>query len=123
MRGEMGDSREDFYLEANVLQVLGVFLDDLLNQVRVSGAQIRRGRLIELKLKPPPQVRGVKGVIPVPAHRRSPGPVYEGQVLEDLQHDVVGQVTPVLCWIQGEAGCPTLLSLSCLLMGGEDPAL
>ncbi len=44
-------------------------LDDLLNEVRVSGAQVRRSRLIELKLKSPPQVRGVKDVIPAAAHR------------------------------------------------------
>lgn len=42
------------YLEADILQVLGVLLDDLLNEVRVSGAQVRRSRLIELKLKSPP---------------------------------------------------------------------
>ncbi|KAG7244933.1 hypothetical protein INR49_024330 [Caranx melampygus] len=42
---------------ADILQVLGMLLDDLLNEVRVSGAQVRRGRLIELKLKPPPQRR------------------------------------------------------------------
>lgn len=95
-RGGMGDSREGSYLEADVLQVLGVLLDDLLNEVRVSGAQVRRGRLIELKLKPPPQIRGVKDVIPAAAHRRGPGPVHQGQMLEDLQDDVVGQVTPVL---------------------------
>lgn len=56
------------YLEADILQVLGVPLDDLLNEVRVSGAQVRRSRLIELKLKSPPQVRGVKDVIPAAAH-------------------------------------------------------
>lgn len=50
----MGDSREASYLEADILQVLGVLLDDLLNEVRVSGAQVRRRRLIELKLKSPP---------------------------------------------------------------------
>lgn len=89
----------------------------------MSGAQVRRGRLIELKLKPPPKVRGVKDVIPATAHGRGPGPVYEGQVLEDLQDDMVGQVTPVLCWSQGEAGRPPLLSLSPLLTGGEGLAL
>lgn len=36
----MGDSRGGSYLEADVLQVLGVLLDDLLNEVRVSGAQV-----------------------------------------------------------------------------------
>lgn len=74
----MGDSREGSYFEADVLQVLGMLLDDLLNEVRVSGAQVRRGWLIELKLKPPPQLRGVKDVIPAAAHRRGLGPVYEG---------------------------------------------
>lgn len=100
-----------------------MLLDDLLNEVRVSGAQVRRGRLIELKLKPPPQVGGVKDVIPAPAHRWGPGPVYEWQMLEDLQDHVVGQVTPVLCWRQGEAGRPPLLSLGPLLMGRECRAL
>lgn len=28
------------YLEADILQVLGVLLDNLLNEVRVSGAQV-----------------------------------------------------------------------------------
>lgn len=67
----------DFYLKANILQVLGVLLDDLLNKVRVSGAQVRCGRLVELKLEPPPQVRGVKDIIPATAHRRCLGPVYQ----------------------------------------------
>lgn len=93
---ERATAGEGSHLEADVLQVLGVLLDDLLNEVRVSGAQVRRGRLIELKLESPPQVRGVKHVIPAAAHGRGPGPVDEGQVLEDLQDDVVGQVTPVL---------------------------
>lgn len=95
-RGEMSDSREGSYLKADVLQVLCVPLDDLLNEVRVSGAQVRRSRLIELKLKSPPQVRGVKDVIPAAANRRGPGPVYEGQMLKDLLDDMVGKVTPVL---------------------------
>ena len=63
------------YFEANILQVLGVLLDDLLNEVRVSGAQVRGGGLIELKLKLPPQVRCVKDVIPAPAHGGGSGPV------------------------------------------------
>lgn len=65
----MGSSTEGFYLEANVLQVLGMLFDDLLNELRVSGAKVRPGRLIELKLKPPPQVGGVKHIIPAPARR------------------------------------------------------
>lgn len=85
-----------FYLEADVLQVLGMPLDDLLNEVRMSGAQVRRGRLIKLELKPPPQIGGVKDVIPAAGDGRGPGPVHQGQVLEDLQDDMVGQVTPVL---------------------------
>ena len=93
---EWDDSREGSYLEADVLQVLCVLLDDLLNEVRVSGAQVRRGRPIELKLEPPPQIRGVKDVIPVAAHGRGPGTVHQGQILEDLQDDVAGQVSPVL---------------------------
>lgn len=84
------------YLEADILQVLGVLLDDLLNEVRVSGAQIGRGRLVELKLKLPPQVRRVKDVVPAAAHGRDPGAVHQRQVLEDLQHHVVRQVAPVL---------------------------
>lgn len=66
---DRGGERESSYFEADILQVLCVLLDDLLNEVRVSGVQVRRGRLIELKLKPPPKVRGVKDVIPAPAHR------------------------------------------------------
>lgn len=120
---ERATAGEGSHLEADVLQVLGVLLDDLLNEVRVSGAQVRCSRLIELKFKSPPQVRRVKDVIPAAAHRRGPGPVDEGQMLEDLQDDVVGQVTPVLYWSQGEAGRPPLLSLSPLFMGGEGLAL
>lgn len=56
------------YLEADILQVLGVLLDNLLNEVRVSGAQVRRRRLIELELESPPQVRGVKDIVPAAAH-------------------------------------------------------
>lgn len=111
------------YLETDILQVLGVLLDNLLNEVRVSGAQVRRRRLIELKLESPPQVRGVKDIVPAAAHRRGPGAVYEGQVLEDLQDDVVRQVTPVFCWRQGKSGCLLLLSLSPLLLRGERLAL
>lgn len=59
---------EGSYFEANILQVLGVLLDDLLNEVGVSGAQVRRGWLIELKLEPSPQVGHVKHVVPAPAH-------------------------------------------------------
>lgn len=77
-------SRGGSYLEADVLQVLGVFLDDLLNEVRVSGAKVRRSGLIELKLKSPPQVRSVKDVIPAATHRRRPGTIHQGQMLEDL---------------------------------------
>lgn len=78
--------------------MLRVPLDDLLNEVRVSGAQVRRRRLVQLKLKPPPQVRRVKDVVPAAAHGRDPGAVHQGQVLEDLQHHVVRQVAPVLGW-------------------------
>lgn len=117
------------YLKADILQVLGVFLDDLLNEVRVSGAQVRCGWLIELKLKPPPQVRDVKDVIPAPTHRRGPGPVHQGQMLEDLQDDVVRQVAPVLhrcaraARSRGATGSPALPSLSPLLVGRECLAL
>lgn len=34
----MRDGRGGSYFEANILQVLGMLLDDLLNEVRVSGA-------------------------------------------------------------------------------------
>lgn len=53
-----------------------MLLDDLLNEVRVSGAQVRRRRLVELELEPPPQVRRVKDVIPAAAHGRGPGAVH-----------------------------------------------
>lgn len=64
----------------------------------------------------------MKDVIPAAAHGRRPGPVHQGQMLEDLQDDVVGQAAPVL-WGQSEAGRPTLLTLGPLLMGGEGLAL
>lgn len=107
------------HLEADVLQVLGVLLDDLLNEVRVSGAQVRRRRLVELELEPPPQVRRVEDVVPAAAHGRGPGAVHQGQVLEDLQHHVVRQVAPVLG--RGPLLGP-LVSLGPLLLG-EGPAL
>lgn len=67
--GKGGQHRGEItYLEADILQVLCVLLDDLLNEVRVSGAQVRRSWLIELKLKSPPQGWGVKDVIPAAAH-------------------------------------------------------
>lgn len=67
--GGGGEHRGEIsHLEADVLQVLCVLLDDLLNEVRVSGAQVRRSWLIELKLKSPPQVWGVKDVVPGAAH-------------------------------------------------------
>ena len=93
---EWDDSREGSYLEADVLQVLCVLLDDLLNEVRVSGAQVRRGRLIELKLEPPPQVREVEDLVPVAAHGRGLRPVYQRQILKDLQDHVMRQSPPVL---------------------------
>lgn len=96
VKGEETTAGKRSYLEADILQVLGVPLDDLLNEVRVSRAQVRRSWLIELKLKSPPQVGGVKDVIPAAAHRRGPGPINKGQMLEDLQDDVVRQVAPVL---------------------------
>lgn len=65
----------------------------------------------------------MKDVVPAAAHGRGPGPVYEGQMLEDLQDDVVGQITPVHHCRQGEAGRPPLLSLNPLLMRGEGLAL
>lgn len=110
-------------LEADVLQVLGVLLDDLLYEVGVSGAEVRRRRLIELELEPPPQVRGVKDVVPAATHGRGPGAVHQGQVLEDLQDDVVRQVAPVLHWSHGEAGRHPLLSLSPPLLRREGVAL
>lgn len=116
MDGGVGDGRRrtsSLYLEADILQVLGVPLDDLLNEVRVSGAQVRRRRLVQLKLKPPPQVRRVKDVVPAAAHGRDPGAVHQGQVLEDLQHHVVRQVAPVLGW--SPPLCP-LVSLGLVLL-------
>lgn len=90
-----------------------MLLDDLLNEVRVSGAQVRRRRLVELELEPPPQVRRVKDVIPAAAHGRGPGTVHQGQVLEDLQHHMVRQVAPVL----GRSPSPgPLLSLGPVLL-------
>lgn len=106
-------------LEADILQVLCVLLDDLLNEVRVSGAQVRRSWLIELKLKSPPQVRGVKDVVPAAAHGRSPGAVHQGQMLEDLQHDVVRKVAPVCCRCLGQPGRSPLLVHSSLILAGQ----
>lgn len=106
-------------LEADILQVLCVLLDDLLNEVRVSGAQVRRSWLIELKLKSPPQVWGVKDVVPAAAHRRNPGTVHQGQMLEDLQDDVVRQVAPVHQRGVGQPACPPFLVYSPLTLVGE----
>lgn len=56
------------YLEADILQVIGVPLDDLLDEVRVCGPQVRAGRLVQLKLEAAPQFRHVEGLVPAPAH-------------------------------------------------------
>lgn len=64
VKGERVDGREDSHFEADVMQVLGVLPDDLLDEVGVSGAQVKCSRLTELQLRPPPQIRGVKDVIP-----------------------------------------------------------
>lgn len=56
------------YLEADVLQVISVPLDDLLDEVWVRGPQVRAGRLIQLKLEAAPQFRHVEGLVPAPAH-------------------------------------------------------
>lgn len=108
--------RESSYFEANILQVLSVLLDDLLNEVGVSGAKVRSGRLIELELEPPPQVWHMKHVVPAPADRRGSSPVHQRQMLKDLQNDVVGQVAPVL-WCK--TGPEPLLSFSRFLFGRE----
>lgn len=42
-------------------------LDDLLDEVWVCGLQVRAGRLVELKLKAPPELRHVESLVPAPA--------------------------------------------------------
>ena len=82
--------------EADMLQVLSVLLGDLLDEDWVGGPQVGRGRLVQLKLKPPPQLRDVEYLVPAPTHRRHPGPVHQRKVPEDLQYHVMGQVSPAL---------------------------
>lgn len=52
------------YLEADVLQVVGVPLYDLLDEVWMCGLQIGASRLVELKLKASPQLRHVESLVP-----------------------------------------------------------
>lgn len=61
------------YLEADVLQVIGMSFDNLLDEVWVCSPQIRAGWLIELKFKAAPQLRHVEGLVPAPAHLRGNG--------------------------------------------------
>lgn len=85
--------------------MVGVPLDDLLDEVWVGGLQVRAGWLIELKLKAPPQLRHVEGMVPAAAHLGGEGPVQQRQVLEYLEQDLLGQAAPVRgvlvpLWIQ-----------------------
>ncbi len=83
------------HLEADVLQVVGVALDDLLDEVGVCGLQVGAGGLIELELEAPPELRRVEGPVPAVAHLRGEGPVQQRQVPEDVQQDLLGQQSPV----------------------------
>ena len=56
------------YLEAHILQVVGVLFDYLLDEVWVRGLQVGAGWLIQLELKAPPQLWHVKSLVPAPAH-------------------------------------------------------
>lgn len=56
------------YLEADILQVVGVPFDYLFDEIWVCGLQVRAGWLVQLKFKAPPQLWHVKGLIPPSAH-------------------------------------------------------
>lgn len=56
------------YLEADILQVVRMPLDDLFDEVWVCGLQVGAGWLVQLKLKASPQFWHVKGLVPAPAH-------------------------------------------------------
>ena len=73
-----------------------MFLNDLLDEVRVGGPEVGRGGLVELELEPAPQFGDVEDPVPVAAHGRGSGPVHQRHVLEHLQDHVGGQVPPVL---------------------------
>lgn len=75
--------------------MIGVPLDDLLYQVRMGGLQVRAGGLVELKLKAPPQLGHVEGLVPAAADLRGEGAVQERQELEDVEQDLLRQASPV----------------------------
>lgn len=56
------------YLEAHILQVVGVPFDYLLDEVWVCGLQVGAGWLIQFELKASPQLWHVKSLVPAPAH-------------------------------------------------------
>lgn len=59
-----------FYLEADILKVVGVAFNYLFDKVWVCGLQVRAGRLVQLKLKAAPQFWHVKGMVPATTYLR-----------------------------------------------------
>lgn len=72
------------YLEADILQVVGVPLYDLLDEVWMCCFQVRAGWLVELKLKASPQLGHVESLVPPAAHLRGISPIQQRKVLEDV---------------------------------------
>lgn len=58
------------YLEADVLQMVGVPFDDLFDEVWVRGLQVGAGGLVQLELEAAPQLGHVEGLVPSSANLR-----------------------------------------------------
>lgn len=56
------------YLEADILEVVGMPFNYLFDEVGMCGLQVRAGWLVQLKLKASPKLWHVKSLVPAPAH-------------------------------------------------------
>lgn len=72
------------YLEANILQMVGVPLYDLFDEVWMRGFKVRAGWLVKLKLKTSPQLWHVESLVPLTTHLGGISPVQKWKVLEDV---------------------------------------
>lgn len=98
------------YLEADVLQVVGVPLYDLLDEIRVCSFEVGARRLVKLKLKASPQLGHVERLVPPAAHLRGVGPIQQWEVLEDVQQQLLGKSRPVAYRRVAGARCLGLLA-------------
>lgn len=72
------------YLEAHILQMVGVPLYDLFDEVWMRGFKVRASWLVKLKLKTSPQLWHVESLVPLAAHLGGISPVQKWKVLEDV---------------------------------------